>query len=106
MYYVYILRCKNLSLYTGITTEPARRFREHSGKAAGGAKYTSVFGAVKYEAVWRTDSRVLASKLEYRIKRLKKQEKEALIKNQRTLYELFSDKLDTEKYVRIDTEDI
>ncbi len=106
MYYVYILRCKNLSLYTGITTDPARRIREHSGEIAGGARYTSVFGTVKFEAIWRTDSRTPASKLEYWIKRLKKQEKEALIKNQRTLCELFSDKLDIEKYVRIDTEDI
>lgn len=38
MYYVYILRCGDDSLYTGITTDPERRLREHnSGK---GAKYT------------------------------------------------------------------
>ena len=38
-YYVYILECEDGSLYTGISTNPARRFKEHkSGKL--GAKYT------------------------------------------------------------------
>lgn len=38
MYYVYILKCGDGSLYTGITTDPARRLKAHqSGK---GAKYT------------------------------------------------------------------
>lgn len=38
MWYLYILKCKNGALYTGITTDPGRRFREHQQKSA---KYTS-----------------------------------------------------------------
>ena len=39
-YYVYIIRCKDNSLYTGITTDIGRRFQEHCGMRAGSAKYT------------------------------------------------------------------
>ena len=50
MYYVYMLRCEDGSLYTGITTDLARRFEEHrNGK---GAKYTRSRGAVRIEAAW------------------------------------------------------
>ena len=38
MYFVYILRCTDDALYTGITTDPVRRFREHAGEAPNGAK--------------------------------------------------------------------
>ncbi len=78
-YYVYILRCKDDSLYTGITTDIKRRLREHEQRGARCAKYTLSHHAVKAEAVWQTYGRVRASRLEYRIKRLSKQEKEALI---------------------------
>lgn len=37
---VYILRCADGSLYTGVTTDPQRRLREHNGELAGGARYT------------------------------------------------------------------
>ena len=40
VYYVYILRCSGDRLYTGITTDPERRLREHSGLDAGGARFT------------------------------------------------------------------
>ena len=39
MYFVYILRCKDGSLYTGITTDVERRFAEH--KSAKGGHYTA-----------------------------------------------------------------
>ena len=38
MYYVYILRCKDKSFYTGITTDVDRRFKEH--RAGTGGRYT------------------------------------------------------------------
>ena len=40
MYYTYILRCKDNSLYTGITTDLERRVREHITKDEKCAKYT------------------------------------------------------------------
>ena len=79
MYYTYILRCSGGALYTGITTDVARRMSEHFSKAPEGAKYTKSHKAEKLEAVWQSSSRSLASKLECRIKRLKKANKERLI---------------------------
>ena len=40
LWYVYLLRCADSSLYTGITTNPERRLRQHNGELAGGAQYT------------------------------------------------------------------
>ena len=44
------------------------------------AKYTLRHTAKKLECVWKTENRILASKLEYAIKQLAKPEKEELIK--------------------------
>jgi putative endonuclease len=75
---VYIVRCANGSLYTGITNNLAGRITDHnSGK---GAKYTAAFGPV--ELVWkkRKKDRSAASILEAAIKKLSRKEKDALIK--------------------------
>jgi len=74
---VYIVRCANGSLYTGITNNLAGRIADHnSGK---GAKYTAAFGPV--ELVWkkRKKDRSAASILEAAIKKLSRKEKDALI---------------------------
>lgn len=80
MYYVYMLRCADGSLYTGITTDLERRLEMHRGNIPGGAKYTRARGAEHFEAVFEAESRSEASKLEYRIKHMSKSRKEALIK--------------------------
>ena len=77
-YYIYIIRCQDDSLYTGITTDLQRRFNEHLSSNRG-AKYTHVKKPQKIEIAWQTTTRSLASKLEYLIKHLKKSEKEQLI---------------------------
>ncbi len=81
LYYVYILRCSDNSLYTGITTDVERRFKEHSDKNKKGAKYTHSHNVKSVEAVWTMPDRSSASKLEYYIKSLSKTEKEGLIKS-------------------------
>ena len=97
MYYVYMLRCKDNSIYTGITTDITRRMEEHFSQSKKCAKYTINHTAKRLESVWKTDNRVLASKLEYHIKKLPKKDKEELIlKN--NLQELLYEKIDTEKY--------
>ena len=79
-YYTYILRCSDGSLYTGITTDPARRFREHAGgKRAAGAKYTAARQPLGYECAFRSADRSAASKLEARIKKLSRGEKLRLL---------------------------
>ena len=75
-YYVYILRCGDGSLYTGITTDVARRLAEH--KAGRGAKYTRSRGATGIEAAWSCETKGEALKLESAIKKLPKAKKESL----------------------------
>lgn len=103
MYYIYMLRCKDNSIYTGITTNVEHRMKEHFTKK-NCAKYTYTHTAERLECVWQTENRVLASKLEYRIKRLTKVQKEELIvKN--NLEEMFFDKIDTSQYYRYSKKD-
>lgn len=82
-YYVYILRCRSGALYTGITTDLARRFAEHAGKGGRGAKYTAADPPTRFERAFSAPDRSQASKLEYRIKALAKSEKESLLRGER-----------------------
>ncbi len=100
MYYIYMLRCEDNSIYTGITTDVKHRMQEHFSKV-NCAKYTYVHTAKKLEAVWQTETRVLASKLEYRIKKLTKAKKEELI-NKNNLEELLCEKLEVSQYERLE----
>ena len=97
MYYVYMLRCTNSSIYTGITTNLERRMKEHFNKDKKCAKYTLTHTAEKLECAWETEDRVLASKLEYRIKELAKSKKEELILN-KNLESVLEGKIDSDKY--------
>ena len=99
MYYVYMLRCRDNSIYTGITTDVERRMKEHFGGDKKCAKYTLTHIPKSLEAVWETENRVLASKLEYHIKKtLGKSQKEMIIKNH-NIEEFLSRKIDESKYM-------
>lgn len=100
MYYTYMLRCEDNSIYTGITTDIERRVNEHLSKNEKCAKYTLTHTAKKLECAWQTDTRKQASKLEYYIKRLTKQEKENLIKDNTVFTKYFSKHIDCEEYMR------
>ena len=100
-YYIYIILCNKNKLYTGITTDYKRRFMENSGIKSGGAKFTHSFKPISILAMWKTDSRSYASKLEYSIKHLKKAEKQLLIADEKNLKKFFIEKLDIKKYKRI-----
>lgn len=101
MYYTYMLRCKDNSIYTGITTDLERRFLEHSSKSEKCAKYTLNHQALKVEAAWESKTRATASKLEYNLKKLKKTQKENLINNKCNLNKILENKLDCNEYKRI-----
>lgn len=77
--YVYMLRCRDGSLYTGYTTNLAERFAKHC--AGAGAKYTKSHPPVSIAAAWQVASKSDALRLECRIKSLGKRKKEALILN-------------------------
>lgn len=78
-YYTYLLRCGDGSLYTGITTDLARRFAEHAGRGGRGAKYTASHSPLRLEAAWKSPDRAEALRLELGIKALTKPAKERLI---------------------------
>lgn len=101
MYFIYMLRCEGNSIYTGITTNLERRMSEHFEKNEKCAKYTSSHTAQKLEAVWQTDGRRNASKLEYNIKKLTKEKKENLINNSKKIEDYLSDKLDINMFEKI-----
>jgi putative endonuclease len=72
-----MIRCADESLYTGITTDVDRRFREHS-EGRGGAKYLRGRGPLQLAWQAAVGDRGTASRLEYRIKRLSAEMKRAL----------------------------
>ena len=72
MYYVYMLLCRDDSLYTGITTDLRRRMRRHTGKLKGGAKYTALRPPKEIAAVWTAPDKSTAAKAEAAIKKLPK----------------------------------
>ena len=98
MYYTYMVRCEDNSIYTGITTDLKRRLSEHQAKNEKSAKYTLNHTALKFEVAWESETRSAASKLEYNLKKLRKAQKEELIKNKNTLALMLEDKLDCSEY--------
>ena len=96
-YFVYLLRCADNSLYTGITTDVGRRFEEHRSKPVG-AKYTAARTPVRMERVWSCDGRSAASKLEARIKQLSHAQKERLVADGSRLSALLGQIIDTTLY--------
>jgi putative endonuclease len=78
-WYLYVIRCGDGSLYTGITTDVERRFAEHASGGPKAAKYVRGRGPVELELQVEVGDRPLASRLEYRVKGLTKAEKEKLL---------------------------
>tara|TARA_R110002072_G_scaffold5447_3_gene35041 strand:- start:45 stop:302 length:258 start_codon:yes stop_codon:yes gene_type:complete len=76
-WFVYILKCGDDTLYTGITTDIPRRLSVHeSGK---GAKYTKGRGPLALVYQEECSNRSMASKREIEIKALPRSDKEILI---------------------------
>lgn len=78
MYVVYIILCKDTTLYTGITTDIKRRFQEH--KAGVGGNYTRSRGVSKVLYTEKGASRSAALKRELEIKALSRKNKLLLVK--------------------------
>jgi Predicted endonuclease containing a URI domain len=79
MYYLYILKCADNTLYTGITTNIERRIKEHNSSNLG-AKYTAARRPVKLVYQAEFVNRSEASKQESVIKNLSRDQKLKLIK--------------------------
>lgn len=98
MYYVYMLRCEDNSIYTGIAKDLEHRLNEHFSQDEKCAKYTKSRKAKKLELSWETENKSTASKLEYAIKTLAKVQKENLIEKPDLLKDYFEKRLDVENY--------
>jgi putative endonuclease len=79
-WWVYIIQCRNTSLYTGITTDVERRFDEHQNNNRKASKYCARLRPLKL--VYKSsayENKSDASKEEYRIKKLSRKDKLYLI---------------------------
>lgn len=78
MYYLYILKCADNTLYTGITTNLNRRVIEHNTSKLG-AKYTSIRRPVELVYSKKFKDRSSASIAESKIKKMNRSDKIKLI---------------------------
>lgn len=76
-FYCYILECADGTFYTGWTTDPPRREKQHN--AGKGARYTSTRRPVKLVYTEEQPDKISALKRELAIKALKREQKKKLI---------------------------
>lgn len=100
-YYVYMIRCRDDSIYTGIAKNLERRIKQHFLKDKNCAKYTKSHEVEKLEIAFLAKTKKDACSLEYHIKKLRKNEKEEIIKK-RCLIEKIKDKVNFENFNIID----
>ena len=86
---LYLIRTRYNTLYTGITTDVSKRFAEHT-QGQQGAKYLRSKGPLTLVYSVDIGSRSLASKAEYRMKRLCKTKKERIVAQALSRTELLS----------------
>ena len=79
-FFCYILECADGTFYTGWTTDPKRRERQHN--AGRGARYTSTRTPVKMIYVEELPDRVAAMKRELAIKRMSRARKMELVRGE------------------------
>lgn len=77
LFFVYIVRCADGTLYTGASNDVAKRVARHN--AGKGAKYTRSRGPVVLVWSKQMPTWIEAAREEYRIKQLTKKQKEELI---------------------------
>lgn len=77
MYYVYVLECRDGSLYAGMTNDLRRRMTLHT--AGRGAKYTRSHPPRVLAGLWRCGGRTAAARLEYAFKTLPREKKRTLL---------------------------
>lgn len=81
MFYFYILRCKDNSLYSGQTNDLKKRIREHESNDTKSAKYTRTRRPVKLVYFESYSSRVESMRREREVKSWTKKRKEKMVKD-------------------------
>ncbi|MFT5288613.1 MAG: putative endonuclease [Planctomycetota bacterium] len=87
---IYLIRCGDDSLYTGITKDVARRFEEHVSGAGKGAKYLRGRGPLEIVLQRAVGDRGLALRVEARVKKLARSQKEELVGRPRDLNKILN----------------
>lgn len=77
--FVYMLRCRDGSIYTGTARDLMKRMRDHFERTPAAAAYTRAKGAHYLLAAFECESLSLALRAEHAIKSLSRAEKEALL---------------------------
>jgi len=89
-WYLYLIRCHDGKLYTGITTDVARRFAEHQANNYTGAKYLRGKEPLVLVFQKKLGSRSLALIVENKVKKLPKIKKEELVKTSKHINEIIT----------------
>tara|TARA_R110001592_G_scaffold196450_1_gene444228 strand:+ start:1013 stop:1324 length:312 start_codon:yes stop_codon:yes gene_type:complete len=89
-WFLYLIRCRNGTLYAGISTDVARRFAEHQAGAPKGARYLRGKGPLLLEFQAVAGNRSSATKLELWVKNLPRTVKEDVVAGRLDLHELFA----------------
>ncbi len=84
-WYVYMVRCADDSLYTGMAKDIGKRLKEHLARGPECAKYTRSRPVTALEALWQVPDGHTARSLEWHIKHLTRAEKLALVQNPQTI---------------------
>ena len=82
---VYVVRCRDGTLYTGIALDVAARLAQHAGPGGRGAKYLRGRGPLRLELTRPVGPRGLAQSVERRIKNLPREAKLDLLKERAIL---------------------
>ena len=78
-WHLYLVRTREGTLYTGIAKDVSRRLGEHEGAGDRGAKYLRSRGPLELVYQAPIGDRSLASKVEHCVKRLTREQKEAIV---------------------------
>ena len=63
MYYIYMLRCRDGSFYTGIAADIEKRLRQHASGGAACAKYTRAHPPEALAALWQAEDHAAAARI-------------------------------------------
>ncbi len=94
-WHLYIIRCADNSLYTGVTIDVERRFLEHQSQGEKCAKYLKGKAPLRLAFQEMIGDKQLAYRLEWRVKRLTKGEKELLVRGSIRLADLLPTREDS-----------
>lgn len=87
-WFLYLIRCKDNSLYCGVTTDVERRFAEHQSGNGKAARYLKGREPLELAFFDKVGNRSQALKAEYKLKQQPKVTKEKLVNGKTTLKEI------------------